>query len=366
MENNRTDQQPRTVDFSLFDQIEKAVPAYDLDKAIQKRDYRIDLTQHYADAEYLLTVDGIGMLAQGDIQAVKGKAKQGKTFFITALVAAVLNGKFGALKASGEDYRVLIVDTEQNMKNVARNARKIHRLCGWPENENHPRFSAVALRGYNTDERREILEGEIALLKPDLVILDGIKDLCRNIMDNPESTNVLDLLSRLSQDNNTAICCILHENKSSADSNMRGHLGTELINKCTEEYQVTKKDNVITIEQTVSRDAPLYDKLEFTIEEDGMPSEIAIAMKTHKNSIRKTIAKTDYWRQFFINQSSYTRKELHPYHYGERREKPHQCLCENQSWTQRGQIDHRRKTNHHAHTKRGFDLIVHCVVYAPI
>ena len=107
MENNRTDRQPRTVDFSLFDQIEKAVPAYDLDKAIQKRDYRIDLTQHYADAEYLLTVDGIGMLAKGDIQAVKGKAKQGKTFFITALVAAVLNGKFGALKASGEDYRVL-------------------------------------------------------------------------------------------------------------------------------------------------------------------------------------------------------------------------------------------------------------------
>lgn len=66
MENNRTDRQPRTVDFSLFDQIEKAVPAYDLDKAIQKRDYRIDLTQHYADAEYLLTVDGIGMLAKGD------------------------------------------------------------------------------------------------------------------------------------------------------------------------------------------------------------------------------------------------------------------------------------------------------------
>lgn len=36
MENNRTDRQPRTVDFSLFDQIETAVPAYDLDKAIQK------------------------------------------------------------------------------------------------------------------------------------------------------------------------------------------------------------------------------------------------------------------------------------------------------------------------------------------
>lgn len=311
MENNRTDRQPRTVDFSLFDQIETAVPAYDLDKAIQKRDYRIDLTQHYADAEYLLTVDGIGMFAKGDIQAVKGKAKQGKTFFITALVAAVLNGKFGALKASGENYRVLIVDTEQNKKNVARNARKIHRLCGWPENENHPRFSAVALRRYNTDERREILEVEIASLKPDLVILDGIKDLCRNIMDNPESTDVLDLLSRLSQDYNTAICCVLHENKSSADSNMRGHLGTELINKCTEEYQITKKDNVITIEQTVSRDAPLYDKLEFTIGEDGMPSEIAVAVKTAKISVREMVGKTDYWRQFFITQSSYTRKELH-------------------------------------------------------
>lgn len=65
------------------------------------------------------------MLAKGDTQAVKGKAKQSKTFFITALVAAVLNGMFGALKASGEDYHVLIVDTEQNMKNAARNTRKI-------------------------------------------------------------------------------------------------------------------------------------------------------------------------------------------------------------------------------------------------
>lgn len=130
-------------------------------------------------------------------------------------------------------------------------------------------------------------------------------------MDNPESTDVLDLLSRLSQDNNAAICCVLHENKSSADSNMRGHLGTELINKCTEEYQVTKKDNMITIEQTVSRDAPLYDKLEFTIEEDGMPSEIAVAVKTAKISVREMVGKTDYWRQFFITRSSYTRKELH-------------------------------------------------------
>lgn len=222
----------------------------------------------------------------------------------------MLNGTFGALKASGKDYRVLIVDTEQNKKNVARNARKIHRLCDWPGNA-LPRFNAVALRSYHTDERREILEGEIASLKPDLVIFDGIKDLCRNIMDNPESTDVLDLLSRLSQDNNTAICCVLHENKSSADSNMGEHLGTELINKCTEEYQVTKKDHVITIEQTVSRDAPLYDKMEFTIGEDGMPSEIAVSVKTAKISVREIVGKTDYWRQFFIVRGSYTLKELH-------------------------------------------------------
>ena len=43
------------------------------------------------------------MLAKGDIQAVKGKAKQGKTFFITALVAAVLNGKILKSGTVGED-----------------------------------------------------------------------------------------------------------------------------------------------------------------------------------------------------------------------------------------------------------------------
>lgn len=180
-------------------------------------------------------------------------------------------------------------------------------------------------------------------------------------MDNPESTDVLDLLSRLSQDNNTAICCILHENKSSADSNMRGHLGTELINKCTEEYQVTKKDNVITIEQTVSRDAPLYDKLEFTIEEDGMPSEIAIAMKTHKNSIQKQSPRPITGGSFSLTKAVTPEKSCTVSLWRAER-KPHQCLCENQSRTQRGQIDHRRKTNHHAHTKRGFDLSVGIVL----
>lgn len=68
---------------------------------------------------------------------------------------------------------------------------------------------------------------------------------------------------------------------------------------------------MISIEQTVSRDAPLYDKLEFTIGEDGMPSEIAVAVKTARISVREIIGKTDYWRQFFITRSSYTRKELH-------------------------------------------------------
>ena len=48
--------------------------------------------------------------------AVKGKREARQNIFrSTALVAAVLNGKFRALSGL-RHYRVLIVDTEQNMK----------------------------------------------------------------------------------------------------------------------------------------------------------------------------------------------------------------------------------------------------------
>lgn len=63
---------------------------------------------------------------------------------------------------------------------------------------------------------------------------------------------------------------------------MRGHLGTELLNKCSETYQVSKdKDGVITIEQTECRNAPIG-KWSFFIDEDGVPRQRATVTEVDK------------------------------------------------------------------------------------
>lgn len=58
-----------------------------------------------------------------------------------------------------------------------------------------------------------------------------------------ESSNVISTLMKASEEC-TAIVNVLHTNKGKEDSNMRGHLGTELLNKCSRCMEV-KKDGLI-------------------------------------------------------------------------------------------------------------------------
>lgn len=296
------------VDFAQFNQVEAPRLPHLLPYIPNsgKKDYYIDLSVFYPDVECLLDVNGVGLFARGDVQAIKGKAKQGKSFFIVAVVTALLKGSYGALKAKSDDCKVLLIDTEQNRRNVARNVRKIHRLCGWSECEDNPRLQVLTLRKKGIDLRRNIVEEEIAAFQPDLVMLDGIKDICRDFLKNEESSDVVNMLMELSEEYNTAICCVLHENKSKADNSMRGHLGAELVNKCSEEYQVTKLINTINIEQTECRNSPLREGLNFSIDENGLPTEVAcneIVVATPKE-------KVSIWLALFDGNPSLSLNEL--------------------------------------------------------
>jgi hypothetical protein len=51
---------------------------------------------------------------------------------------------------------------------------------------------------------------------------------------------------RISSEYNYAVVCILHENKSARDTTMRGHLGTELLNKSSEVKSASKLNDTFT------------------------------------------------------------------------------------------------------------------------
>lgn len=294
----------KKIDFSKFTLWELyQIPAGDADPL---KGYIIDITCEYAPVVFLLNdADGKGLITRGDIIGVKGKAKQGKTYACACMEAAVLKGQYMGFTTTKPDFVVLHIDTEQNARNVMEKAKIVYTLCEWDPKENNKRYIPITLRECTVKERISKTKAAIERYKPDLVFIDGIRDLCQDFNDISESTNLINSLMKLSSSNDCAIICVLHENK--ADGNMRGHLGTELLNKCSETYQITKKDGVITVEQTECRNAPIG-KWSFCIDDNGIPQSVQMA------NISKTDEKQEKMKAIFTSifsrKNQYSHKDL--------------------------------------------------------
>ena len=74
---------------------------------------------------------------------------------------------------------------------------------------------------------------------------------------------------------NCCIVCVLHQNKSGEDHNLRGWIGTELMNKAFEVYSCEKlmPQRIIKMEQTLTRKYDIEQTLYFEVGDDGLPKE---------------------------------------------------------------------------------------------
>ena len=114
----------------------------------------------------------------------------------------------------------------------------------------------------------------IAYLQPDLVVLDGVRDLIADINDGVEAQRITEQLMTLAQQHHCCIVCVLHQNKSDSDRNLRGWIGTELTNKVFEVYSCEKlKDRqMFKVEQTHTRKYDIGRELYYTVDrETGLP-----------------------------------------------------------------------------------------------
>ena len=243
-----------------------------IDPKSELDDRTIDLRSKYPDIDYLLEWNGKRCFSIGDIQVIKGKAKSGKSTFLIGLMTALLCGEYMGFKAVKSECRILYFDTEQNKINTAKMIGKIHFLSNFPVNENHKRLKAINLRGDNPAERKRFIREAIEKYKPDLNIIDGGKDLIEggDINSARDSTDTVQFLMAITKDFNVAILTLLHENKN--DSNPRGHIGTELLNKCSEAWQITKSDKIFDVEQIENRNEPSgIIKVSFEINDENLP-----------------------------------------------------------------------------------------------
>lgn len=212
---------------------------------------------------------------RGELVAMTGKAKSGKTFMSTILMTAAFTQKCLGIKRQTdllEPLRVMWYDTEQSEESTQDILR--HRLIAMAKDIPEGKLDIFNVRGEFWQERLPLLEAAIGRFQPDLVILDGIRDLTDDINDGVKAQQIIERLMHMASTRHCCIVCIMHQNKAQEDRSMRGWLGTELKNKSFETYECSKRDTFFSVKQCASRKFEITDKLEFTVDENGLPRSL--------------------------------------------------------------------------------------------
>ena len=238
--------------------------------------------------EFLFHLFGKPCFPRRELVAITGKAKSGKTFVTSMLMACCQSRDVLAFQRIVEEpLRVLWYDTEQSdesTQDILRNrvmklAADKHGLAQTSEEvrespcQSDAIFDVFNVRGVAWKERRDLLCEAVTRCKPDLVIVDGIRDLVNDINDGVLAQEVMEELMYLATEHDCCIVCVLHQNKSGEDHNLRGWIGTELMNKAFEVYSCEKlqPQRIFSLEQTLTRKYDIERTMYFEVGDDGLP-----------------------------------------------------------------------------------------------
>ncbi len=235
--------------------------------------------------QFLFRLFGKPCFPRGELVAISGKPKSGKTFVCSILMTLCrCQEVLGITRESDLPLRVLWYDTEQSDESTQ--DILCHRIMPMirsrtPSPADAPPASmeycdqdlvVFNVRQDAWRERMPLLEAAIQHYQPDFVILDGIRDLVNDINDGVLAQEVVERLMQMATSQHCCIACILHQNKSAEDKNLRGWIGTELTHKAFEVYECTKSDQrVFSFCQKLTRKYDITDTLKYVVDEQGIP-----------------------------------------------------------------------------------------------
>jgi len=235
--------------------------------------------------DFLFRLFGMPCFPRRELVAITGKAKSGKTFVTSMLMACCqVRDVLSFHREQESPLRVLWYDTEQSdestqdilknriMKMVADKDGVIQTEL-FDNGDGLPKIDVFNVRAVEWKLRRKLLIEAVNMCEPDLVIIDGIRDLVNDINDGVLAQEVMEELMHLATDKDCCIACVLHQNKSGEDHNLRGWIGTELMNKAFEIYSCEKlmPARVFKLEQTQTRKYDVEPIMWYRVDHQGLP-----------------------------------------------------------------------------------------------
>lgn len=251
---------------------------------------RIDLSKEIQPPPPVIQIDNtdryVTVFTEGNISVIQGKAKARKSFAVAMLTACAISNKPIYRKFVSVPRKLVVYfDTEQSSFYVQ---QAVYRIRQMSQGDGYSQQLYVfALRKFDPDQRLFLINWVFENFKDlGFVVIDGIRDLIKDINSPEEATMITSKLLKWSENTGAHILTVLHENK--ADGKARGHIGSELVNKAESVLRVEKVENEkkysrISCEMVRGLDfEPIY----FVIEDDipevvsNPPSEILLQFES--------------------------------------------------------------------------------------
>jgi KaiC/GvpD/RAD55 family RecA-like ATPase len=235
---------------------------------IEKKEALIEINEETLGSEMKL-------IAKGENNLITGKPGCGKSLITAHLISQFLFNPSEWFLISEEEIAVVLFDTEQSegqivdwyVRNVY-NEMKDEIIKSFESINNYKIYSIKddcnKLESFEKclDECKNIFKG-----KHLLIIIDNLTSFVRNIMES--NNEYLETINRCRETN--TLITILHEsNKTNANSDPTGHIGSQSERNAAIHWHIEKKkDNIFTMECKKSRFQDVHEmqKLQFTLSE---------------------------------------------------------------------------------------------------
>ena len=250
--------------------------------------HRVMINSEMEEEEYLFKLKGMKCFPRKDMTAISGGPKTGKTNWISVLLACALKDgddrKVLDLERLREErLRVMWIDTEQSPQSTQSILKR--RVCpmvlgeGTEGTREFPEdmLFVFNIRSVEVDQRYDLIAEGVGAYHPDIVIIDNIRDLIRDINDGQKAQELIEKLMHMATEQRCNVVCVLHQNRSNDNRGMRGWLGTEMMNKVFEVFvcrKVRQKQGVkptFMVEQEMTRKYDIDEPLCYQMDDRGLP-----------------------------------------------------------------------------------------------
>ena len=198
----------------------------------QWKNYVLDIATliHEPDEVPLIFRKGQGYFYRGNVYLISGFAGVMKSFLALTIAASASNKGIMADKtlsfcSTAGSLRVIVFDTELARNTIKKRMKSFMKMVPEIDLKLFQYISLLALQG-GIDAKLKVFDDACRQFKPDLIVIDSARDLCRDFNDNREADGLVNHFKQIATDLNAVLITTSH--KSLVNGNAKGHFGMRL------------------------------------------------------------------------------------------------------------------------------------------